>query len=86
MTPPRQREGRRGQMREPRMAEVRLDPGTPGHFRALAQLVGGFDRLPRPQHAILTLPKTPERASLAHYHQNGEYRLKTQFVNQPHIG
>jgi hypothetical protein len=47
-------------MRQTTTAEVRLDPGTPGRFSALAQLVGGFDRLPRARRAILPLPKTPE--------------------------
>lgn len=65
-------------MHEPRIAEVRLDPDTPERFSALAQLVGGFDRLPRAQRAIMPLSKTPEGTTLAHYHwESGECRLNT---------
>ena len=59
-----------------RKVVAKVDPGTPGRFSASAQSVGGFDRLPRAQRAILPLPKTPEGTILAHYHrESGECRF-----------
>jgi hypothetical protein len=56
-------------MFEPRMPEVRLDPGTAGRISASAQLVGGFDRLLPTQRGDFALSKTPEETILAYYHR-----------------
>jgi hypothetical protein len=44
-----------------RKVVAKVDPGTPGRFSASAQSVGGFDRLPRAQRAILPVAQDARR-------------------------